>query len=179
MESESVSTNSFNPRAPRGARRAATSLSSSTRVFQSTRPARGATRTIHWIFSTIGFNPRAPRGARLTAQPTQTSGSPGFQSTRPARGATKELLAILEDAWFQSTRPARGATPTSSACGRMRSVSIHAPRAGRDGQTQRGGTTTPCFNPRAPRGARPGNSGACRAWTRFNPRAPRGARRGE
>ena len=80
-----------------------------------------------------GFNPRAPRGAR----PAWLRGAErrgGFQSTRPARGATVD-------------RPRHPQTPV---------VSIHAPRAGRD----RGGfdemAGLECFNPRAPRGARPG-----------------------
>ena len=39
---------------------------------------------------------------------------------------------------FQSTRPARGATPQQLVRGRRRLVSIHAPRAGRDADYQRG-----------------------------------------
>src|SRR5258707_357822 len=78
----------FNPRAPRGARRDKTPGRFDVFLFQSTRPARGATQedlslarrqfvSIHApragrdtamcsrFRSTNGFNPRAPRGARL------------------------------------------------------------------------------------------------------------------
>ena len=101
----------FNPRAPRGARRLHThnfgstyiisihapregrdkggkNLPQAEKLFQSTRPARGATAggDIR-IDGRSNFNPRAPRGARhirLTFSQTAIA----FQSTRPARGAT-------------------------------------------------------------------------------------------
>ena len=55
-----------------------------------------------------------------------------FQSTRPARGATLILDARVAAHVFQSTRPARGATTPPIALPVADSVSIHAPRAGRD-----------------------------------------------
>ena len=101
-------------------------------MFQSTRPARGATGT-NVASSTIagGFNPRAPRGARPTA-PGLSDTAILFQSTRPARGATHRVAANLYARLFQSTRPARGATRTFYPYWFPPSVSIHAPRAGRD-----------------------------------------------
>ena len=80
------------------------------------------------------------------------------------------------DHWFQSTRPVWGATRIARRYGRAHSVSIHAPRVGRD--TPCGFTRPPrtSFNPRAPCGARPHLG---RRWAdrcRFNPRAPCGAR---
>ena len=105
----------------------------SLRVFQSTRPMRGATcRRSASRRNTGHFKPRAPCGARpFTADETRRAVI--FQSTRPMRGATlcrgwvhlrqlisihaphagrdffiaNEGLSILE---FQSTRPMRGAT---------------------------------------------------------------------
>ncbi len=101
-------------------------------AFQSTRPARGATwRTKPRKAVDYGFNPRAPRGARrrlLALRAIRIA----FQSTRPARGATYNGDNSLHPCQFQSTRPARGATGiVLPICG-GRSVSIHAPRAGRD-----------------------------------------------
>ncbi len=122
-----------------------------------------------------------------------------FQSTRPARGATRlrrfNAAAVV---LFQSTRPARGATPLHGAgvlvfavsihapragrdanchCSADHSeVSIHAPRAGRDKFLRRLRTEPDCFNPRAPRGARPAMCIPARLLCCFNPRAPRGAR---
>ena len=77
------------------------------------------------------FNPRAPRGAR------------------PDRVGT--LDEVLQ---FQSTRPARGATNRLRHFVRPWKVSIHAPRAGRDPMRIFSWSPEPCFNPRAPRGAR-------------------------
>ncbi len=167
-------------------------------MFQSTRPARGATAatrsvetqamvSIHApragrdtrLTAPTGhaprFNPRAPRGARHYAKLPEVVAL-AFQSTRPARGATDLQIPVGLHHLFQSTRPARGATkPLLPVC--------------IDG----------CFNPRAPRGARHSSPDAATRLsvfqsTRpargatlleqhyspnahgFNPRAPRGAR---
>ncbi len=126
----------FNPRAPRGARLKPTRVDPSKLVFQSTRPARGATLggrlaeqladvSIHapragrdvvvlpTISITSSFNPRAPRGARPAEE----------------RSAHARLM-------FQSTRPARGATVAVRCQGGEYGVSIHAPRAGRDSKSK-------------------------------------------
>ena len=108
-------------------------------IFQSTRPARGATAK----------RDRLPRHADR------------FQSTRPARGATIDAIRaaslpyiisihapregrdilwgtkLTSTTTFQSTRPARGATRRLKCARRARRY----------------------FNPRAPRGARPRNPG--------------------
>ena len=101
----------FNPRPPRGGRRA-DSLTANTRmefqstppawgatvraclskltlVFQSTPPAWGATKT-RWssAATTACFNPRPPRGGRPMG-PKGPDGQGQFQSTPPAWGATR------------------------------------------------------------------------------------------
>ena len=77
----------FNPRSPHGERRSRESVAQRVGVFQSTLPARGATRN-------------GDIAAKVYA----------FQSTLPARGATAvERFYALSPA-FQSTLPARGAT---------------------------------------------------------------------
>ena len=145
-------------------------------VFQSTRPARGATAA--------GLNPVL---------------SAIFQSTRPARGATQEMLSntahqrisihapregrdnthiaidkplinfnpraprgarllvrgqVIPVPQFQSTRPARGATCVLTGSKSTPLISIHAPREGRDKNWDGKLEYTNDFNPRAPRGAR-------------------------
>ena len=55
-----------------------------------------------------------------------------FQSTRPVRGATSWILSTSCFFQFQSTRPVRGATLQKQVAEHISSVSIHAPRAGRD-----------------------------------------------
>ena len=148
------------------------------RRFQSTRPVRGAT----WLsfsscFGQSGFNPRAPCGAR------------------PFSIRLNSISAL-----FQSTRPVRGAPPKAYAIMTVYGVSIHAPRAGRDGGTLKGlqrkaafqstrpvrGATCICeclllhrkVSIHAPRAGRDAvhATASFRALS-FNPRAPCGARR--
>ena len=100
--------------------------------FQSTRPVRGATMGRGWMArQRPDFNPRAPCGARpgvsLDREEYWT-----FQSTRPVRGATRGRLRNRGRLRFQSTRPVRGATRFTWPAGYDASISIHAPRAGRD-----------------------------------------------
>ena len=104
----------FNPRAPCGARRPCCATTRGYRVFQSTRPLRGATFTyatlkllsgisIHAplagrdVFSshdvplTVDFNPRAPCGARRHSQ-SRTGTAPNFNPRAPCgarRGQTR------------------------------------------------------------------------------------------
>ena len=71
----------------------------------------------------------------------------------------------------------RGATAAASRPGQRTGISIHAPHAGRDRTTPASVPLERYFNPRAPCGARPGQSGAAeRRYQNFNPRAPCGAR---
>ena len=122
----------FNPRAPCGARRGPGNNYRFHPRFQSTRPLRGATlvRPVSFFIS-IYFNPRAPCGARRSDTVMDPSGIL-FQSTRPLRGATR---------W-----------PRQSLLGR--SISIHAPLAGRDMPPGWQVQSRHNFNPRAPCGAR-------------------------
>ena len=124
------------------------------RLFQSTPPARGATtsgcksRIIllisihapreggdkagrlrssgHFIFQST---PPA-RGATQVGQPVQLSQV--FQSTPPARGATEDSYMSNIDKQFQSTPPARGATGHDRPMQHRIAISIHAPREGGD-----------------------------------------------
>ena len=123
--------------------------------FQSTRPVRGATGGYARINSReTDFNPRAPCGAR--PQSVAIAGvTAQFQSTRPVRGATP--LGSIDHCTicgFQSTRPVRGAT--AERCHRRGdgTISIHAPRAGRDLVVSSNSALPGNFNPRAPCGAR-------------------------
>ena len=78
----------FNPRPPRGGRLLLSGYDGQKVPFQSTPPARGATRFAQFLGLT----------------PSQ------FQSTPPARGATKHQEKNQLFDKFQSTPPARGAT---------------------------------------------------------------------
>ena len=124
-------------------------------IFQSTRPMRGATssQVATETATEIDFNPRAPCGARrlMTTMKMKTRR-------------------------FQSTRPMRGATSFTSFYLTSRSISIHAPHAGRDFLHSRWFRRQPHFNPRAPCGARPPSGWFNYSIVHFNPRAPCGAR---
>ena len=145
-----------------------------------------------------------------------------FQSTPPARGATNYKGKAKAENKFQSTPPARGATchnpfyrlsyfgisihapregGDQALIGTVPAgfISIHAPREGGDFMFLRRGPVTSDFNPRPPRGGRPGyqyedlrlvvisihapreggdKRGINQAYQpdNFNPRPPRGGR---
>ena len=101
-------------------------------LFQSTRPVRGATGHQAIKGAVTGFQSTRPvRGATLTEDDWRAFAE--FQSTRPVRGATRTTCLRKLRSLFQSTRPVRGATSRSYRIGWSAQISIHAPRAGRDG----------------------------------------------
>ena len=78
----------FNPRSPHGERLTEIPTVVATFAFQSTLPARGATRTVPRARpQPCHFNPRSPHGERRSS-PSSVSAATSFQSTLPARGAT-------------------------------------------------------------------------------------------
>ena len=122
----------FNPRAPCGARQQNEIAKGGSKIFQSTRPMRGATYSDTVVYvrlhisihaphagrdvfrlvqnaDTRHFNPRAPCGARRVIAKHGRK-SVKFQSTRPMRGATFFGSLSIYLGRFQSTRPMRGAT---------------------------------------------------------------------
>ena len=100
----------FNPRAPCGARLDDRHVAVIARVFQSTRPMRGATRPSAACSRGLKcFNPRAPCGAR----PILAILSSCMISFNPRAPCGARLLSVItrcRRARFQSTRPMRGAT---------------------------------------------------------------------
>jgi len=105
----------FNPRALRGARRHRKSCSKSQSLFQSTRPAWGATRGRDcWPRCKPSFNPRALRGARRRRPGAPSLDTQSF-NPRALRGARPSRVSIVSAVPF---------------------VSIHAPCVGRDSRQQ-------------------------------------------
>ena len=123
----------FNPRSPHGERRCCWAARQRREVFQSTLPARGATRSLRLLDNRQGgISIHAPRtGSDRTRKPTSTSCCK-FQSTLPARGAT--VSGAMEDADGE--------------------ISIHAPRTGSDAHKRIDGRKQLDFNPRSPHGER-------------------------
>ena len=124
----------FNPHPPRGGRLTQVGVVQRKRnLFQSTPPARGATRrTGLRRQSSCRFNPHPPRGGRP------------FVSI-PCHPLKR----------FQSTPPARGATLRGGTGGRDGAISIHTPREGGDSlKLGSSNASEICFNPHPPRGGR-------------------------
>ena len=167
----------FNPRSPRGERLPFLCSAVNVERFQSTLPARGATRAIQSGLSAKRFQSTLPaRGATKTIRidflrkvisiHAPREGSDVFlnlfsctyidfnpRSPRGERQSTEGIMINLMK--FQSTLPARGATEC-------------APR---------GGLRPYYFNPRSPRGERrPATVRESRRSRNFNPRSPRGER---
>ena len=124
-------------------------------AFQSTLPARGATRSSNLLHSFgVNFNPHSPRGERPKGQiPTWIRFD--FNPHSP-RGERPLLPAQLRQATqFQSTLPARGATFCLYSMGSLRVISIHTPREGSDPKSGGCSYSADYFNPHSPRGERP------------------------
>ena len=121
------------------------------------------------------FNPRAPCGARQSLRKNCAFWT-AFQSTRPVWGATSSVGSIKLKSEFQSTRPVWGATIYTVPKKTYRTVSIHAPRVGRDRFFPIVKGFIHGFNPRAPCGARRTATIPSASSVSFNPRAPCGAR---
>ena len=146
----------FNPRSPRGERLPFIIFIISQKQFQSTLPARGATRSRAFLRLSRAISIHAPREGSDFIICIVCLLTNLFQSTLPARGATRRYsYRISSRAGFQSTLPARGATGCGGGWGEKRGISIHAPREGSDiiafWAIQYPGN----FNPRSPRGERP------------------------
>ncbi len=123
----------FNPRGPRGPRPpGAWRFTPTLPKFQSTRPARTATRCC------------------------EQARHPGRVSIHAARAdRDQDVRDHAIELVFQSTRPARTATRLGVRLLIPRQVSIHAARADRDSSQRVAATLFRCFNPRGPRGPRP------------------------
>ena len=145
--------------------------------FQSTRPVRGATRRTCIVGNSArGFNPRAPCGARPIWVQVLLSCCV-FQSTRPVRGATVHLHRVRQLGQVSIHAPRAGRDGTvHDVSHEDQPVSIHAPRAGRDvGEAQRlCGVPVSIHAPRAGRDR--GVRAKRRAGTKFQSTRPvRGA----
>ncbi len=122
--------------------------------FQSTHPARGATRPrLATPATPSNFNPRTPRGVRLTSpdhiipffiisihaprEGCDDNGcvfgdTPKISIHAPREGCDLEVGKVVRLNEFQSTHPARGATASSTEKDPSVAISIHAPREGCD-----------------------------------------------
>ena len=144
----------FNPRSPHGERLLAPLNGVLDDVFQSTLPARGATRCRYHSFRHTRFQSTLPaRGATFLRRWKRQRKI--FQSTLPARGATWLLLqSNIKSIHFNPRSPHGERLKVSGQAALRQRISIHAPRTGSDraGCTVRIGADD--FNPRSPHGER-------------------------
>ena len=127
----------FNPRAPRGARLSYSCTMSVALIFQSTRPARGATASrVHAeVLQKISIH--APREGRdITLGATQTLSVSDFNPRAP-RGARRLPVEFRNADYNFNPRAPRGARPIPAiTSSKSFPISIHAPREGRDAGNQ-------------------------------------------
>ena len=169
-------------------------------AFQSTLPARGATkRSCGTLDTFVHFNPRSPHGERQCRRLSATK-TTKFQSTLPARGATMIAFLTLYPyhhfnprsphgerrqmrtqsstaCVFQSTLPARGATQPYPCKLFPTFISIHAPRTGSDAFLSALIVPLSAISIHAPRTGSDSAADNFRTYGGdFNPRSPHGER---
>ncbi len=145
-------------------------------MFQSTRPVRGATSVSSLKSYEAIVSIHAPRAGRDGVAALICFIKNLFQSTRPVRGATQPNRQ--REGWvrFQSTRPVRGATMAERICSQCGTVSIHAPRAGRDDEYDDDGGYERLFQSTRPvRGATSEHASVHQRWWFQSTRPVRGA----
>ena len=145
-------------------------------AFQSTLPARGATRFLVPADGGLLFQSTLPaRGA--TSILASVVPMCGFQSTLPARGATPHALVTQLIPPFQSTLPARGATsPSTTYTVRPSHFNPRSPHGERPDARTLGRRERPFQSTLPARGATHGTPRLTSAGRDFNPRSPHGER---
>ena len=123
--------------------------------FQSTLPARGATTAQHPDTPTRGhFNPRSPHGERRDTYFLGCLYAWDFNPRSPHGERHCESCNQPCLTTFQSTLPARGATAASPEKTFAGTISIHAPRTGSDRKVSNQDGLSPGFQSTLPaRGA--------------------------
>ena len=102
-------------------------------TFQSTHPARGATRCSRGCLDTrSNFNPRTPRGVRPLFVSAFDQYDYDFNPRTPRGVRRHHQVPSIAGTRFQSTHPARGATWPTDDIDEAARISIHAPREGCD-----------------------------------------------
>ena len=109
-DTKSIDGFNFNPRFPRGKRHKLHRKLHPKTEFQSTLPAREATKAGRRFISPRNISIHASREGSDPATTIKSACAGQFQSTLPAREATTLLQAVGTDKKFQSTLPAREAT---------------------------------------------------------------------
>ena len=163
----------FNPRTPRGVRLDALRGLLGSHLISIHAPREGCDDEHRSHGPTLKISIHAPREGCDSSIFLLYRSFSTFQSTHPARGATLHPRAFSQPLQFQSTHPARGATRSRFALPRYAQISIHAPREGCDAPSLAALGRAVDFNPRTPRGVRPGSSSQRRRTPDISIHAPR------
>ena len=145
----------FNPRSPHGERLKYQRDVNIVIKFQSTLPARGATKARAQRWNRLVISIHAPRTGSDQSPRATVESARHFNPRSPHGERPVQCDCCCFGLRFQSTLPARGATYSFLAARRHSSISIHAPRTGSDEYIHRRTfKRTANFNPRSPHGER-------------------------
>ena len=187
----------FNPRSPHGERHAVSASKTSILVFQSTLPARGATRRasapecvfVHFnprsphgerpffagqdATASRHFNPRSPHGERLsTFCPDVCQLSISIHAPRTGSDAERSIRMWWKSD-FNPRSPHGERHALSTHEGKWIKISIHAPRTGSDCSSSQSFSLSSYFNPRSPHGERPACKSQGKSGKQISIHAPR------
>ena len=152
----------FNPRSPHGERPSTLQGTPRKRQFQSTLPARGATRPAASCHCAAKISIHAPRTGSDERRIDGFNCRDAFQSTLPARGATPARGTNEAAERHFNPRSPHGERPGPGLARKFRAaISIHAPRTGSDPTPQLGGITMTTISIHAPRTGSDRSAGRC------------------
>ena len=122
----------FNPRSPHGERPFRGTARRCSAQFQSTLPARGATRASQPPPEPPAISIHAPRTGSDDGRRRTSAAAKDFNPRSPHGERRRCGFHRLSFRQFQSTLPARGATIIPACSPSVTIISIHAPRTGSD-----------------------------------------------
>ena len=124
---------------------------SSSLIFQSTLPVRGATSTIFPSFTSAWISIHAPReGSDLVRILIKRHTGISIHAPREGSDHNIRFTILITLQQFQSTLPVRGATSQRPNDRQTLHISIHAPREGSDQNPSHEACHPANFNPRSP-----------------------------
>ena len=150
-----IPTKDFNPRSPHGERLRSTRGRVQHKRFQSTLPARGATRFGSKIRQESSISIHAPRTGSDDFACAGFLRRLGISIHAPRTGSDGAEVCPAPAADISIHAPRTGSDPAASRARQRPAISIHAPRTGSDGIRLIVGRNTDHFNPRSPHGERP------------------------
>ena len=189
----------FNPRPPRGGRRACLNCASTGQGISIHALREEGDGVLGNVVAFVAdFNPRPPRGGRRSwiqkpaqqmrisihalreegdsCRPKRRRPKHNFNPRPPRGGRPADGISITDGVDF-NPRPPRGGRREIYAQGTAKDeISIHALREEGDKIQLQGKSQQHYFNPRPPRGGRPDRAIRATDKTDFNPRPPRGGR---